>query len=86
MKELNREISLLKSKRRKYKRMLKEDLKIVKQISNIFKSKTYQTAINKFNRLYKKRKSMSEEIRKFLENLKDHLDDALHHILNKNVL
>ena len=28
---------------------------------------------------------MSEEIRKYLENLKDNLDDALHHTLNKNV-
>ena len=28
---------------------------------------------------------MSEEIRKFLKNLKDHLDDALNHTLNKNV-
>ena len=85
MNDLKREISLLKSQRRKYERFLKEDLKIVKQISNIFKSKTYQTAINIFNRLYAKRKSMSDEIRKFLENLKDHLDDALHHILNKDV-
>ena len=82
---LRREISQLKAKRRKYKKIIKEDLKIVKQISKIFKSKTYKTAVNKFNRLYDKRKTMAEEIRKFLENLKDHLDDALYHTLNKNV-
>ena len=28
---------------------------------------------------------MSEEIKDFLENLKDHLDDALKHTINKNV-
>lgn len=28
---------------------------------------------------------MSEEIKKFLENLKDYLDDALKHTLNKSV-
>lgn len=85
MNELTREISQLKAKRRKYKKILKEDLKIVKQIGKIFKSNTYQSAINKFERLYAKKKEFSEEIRKFLENLKDHLDDALHHTLNKNV-
>ena len=85
MKELRRQISQSKAKRRKYKKILKEDLKIVKQIGKIFKSKTYKGAVNRFNRLYDKRKTMSEEIRKFLENLKDHLDDALNHTLNKNI-
>ena len=28
---------------------------------------------------------MSEEIKKYLGNLKDNLDNALHHTLNKNV-
>ena len=41
--------------------------------------------MNKFNELYGKRKDMSEEIKKYIENLKDTLDDALHHTLNENV-
>ena len=84
-KKLSREISQLKAKRRKYKKILKEDTKYIEQISLIFKKKTYQAAINQFNRLHDKREEMSEEIKKFLENLKDHLDDALKHTLNKNV-
>ena len=64
---------------------MKEDKKYIKRISLIFKSKTYQTAWNRFNKLYAIRKEMSDEIKKYLENLKDHLDDALHHTLNKNV-
>ena len=41
--------------------------------------------INRFERLYAKKKEMPEEIRKFLKNLKDHLDDELNHTLNKNI-
>ena len=82
-KNLKREISQLKAKRRKYKKILKDDEKYIKQISLIFKKKTYQAAINQFNRLYDKRNKMSDEIKDFLENLKDHLDDALNHTLNK---
>ena len=80
-KNLTREISKLKAKRRKYKKILKDDETYVKRISLIFKAKTYEGAKNRFNRLYKKIKEMSKEIRKFLENLKDHLDDALKHTL-----
>ena len=75
----------MKAKRRECKRILKEDKKYIKSISLIFKRKTYKTAMNKFNELYGKRKDMSEEIKKYIENLKDTLDDALHHTLNENV-
>ena len=84
-KNLIREISKMKAKRRECKRILKEDKKYIKSISLIFKRKTYKTAMNKFNELYGKRKDMSEEIKKYIENLKDTLDDALHHTLNENV-
>ena len=83
--ELKREISKLKAKRRKCKKILKEDLEFIKQIGKNFKHKTYKAAINRFERLYAKKKEMSEEIRKFLKNLKDQLDDALKHTLNENV-
>ena len=84
-KKLKREISQLKEKRRKYKKILKDDKTYIKRISLIFKKKTYQAAVNQFNRLYEKREEMSEEIKKFLENLKGHLDDALKHTLNEIV-
>ena len=62
--KLKREISKLKAKRRKCKKILKEDLEFVKQIGKIFKHKSYKAAINKFKRLYAKKKEMSDEIRK----------------------
>ena len=85
IKDLKRKISQLKAKRRKYKKILKEDNKFIKRISLIFKSKTHETTINRFNRVYDIRKEMSYEIKKFLENLKDHLEDALKHTFNKNL-
>ena len=84
-KKLTREISQLKAKRRKYKKILKDDETYVKRISLIFKCITHQAAINKFNQLYDKKEEMSEEIQKFLERLKDNLKDALNHTLNKSV-
>ena len=60
--ELKREISKLKAKRRKCKKILKEDLEFIKQIGKNFKHKTYKAAINRFERLYAKKKEMSEEI------------------------
>lgn len=84
-KQLRKEISTLKAKRRKYRKILKEDKNYIKRISLIFKSKNHQTGINRYNRLLEKKEEMSEEIRKFLENLEDHLEDALNHTLNDNV-
>ena len=57
--ELRKEISRLKAKRRKYRKILKEDKEYIKSISLIFKCKTYKAAWNKFNILYAKRKEMS---------------------------
>ena len=84
-KKLKSKISQLKAKKRKYKKILKDDKKYIKRISLIFKSKTHKTAINRFNRLYEIKDQMSTEIKEFLENLKDHLEDALKHTLNKNL-
>ena len=83
--KLKQEISELKARRRKYRKILKDDKKYIKRISLIFKSKLYKTVWNRFNKLYAIRKEMSEEIKKYLENLKDLLDVALHYTLNKNV-
>ena len=57
--KLKREISNLKAQKRKYRKILKDDKKYIKRISLIFKSKTYQTAWNRFNKLYAIRKEMS---------------------------
>ena len=39
-----------KAEIRKAKKQIKDDKKIIKRISLIFKSKTYETAHNRFNR------------------------------------
>ena len=54
--KLKREISKLKAKRRKNKKILKEELEFFKQIKKIFKHKNYQPAINRFERRYAKKK------------------------------
>ena len=84
-KQLRKEISTLKAKRRKYRKILKDDKNYIKRISLIFKSKNHTTAVNRYNRLLEKKEEMSEEIRKFLETLEDHLENALNHMLNDNV-
>ena len=64
-KQLRKEISTLKAKRRKYRKILKDDKNYIKRISLIFKSKNHTTAVNRYNRLLEKKEEMSEEIRKF---------------------
>ena len=50
MKKLKKEINMKKAEIRKAKKQIKDDKKIIKRISLIFKSKTYETAHNRFNR------------------------------------
>ena len=85
MKELEREISKKKAEIRKANKEIKEDKKIIKSISLIFKTKTYEAAHNKFNRIYAKKKELREEIGNFLENLKSFLDSILNHTIDKDV-
>ena len=56
MKELKKEISKKKAEIRKAKKQIKDDKKIIKRISLIFKSKTYETAHNRFNLIICKKK------------------------------
>lgn len=85
MKELKKEISKKKAEIRKAKKQIKDDKKIIKRISLIFKSKTYETAHNRFNRLYAMKKDLTEEIGNFLERLKGYLDSTLNHMINEDI-
>lgn len=71
MKELKKEISKKKAEIRKAKKQIKDDNKTIKRISLIFKSKTYETAHNRFNRLYAMKKDLTEEIGNFLKDSKN---------------
>ena len=85
MKELKKEISKKKAEIRKAKKQIKDDKKIIKRISLIFKSKTYETANNRFNRLYAMKNDLRDEIGNFLERLKGYLDSTLNHTVNKDI-
>lgn len=85
MKELKKEISKKKAEIRKSKKQIKDDKKIIKRISLIFKSKTYETAHNRFNRLYAIKNDLREEIGNFLERLKGYLDSTLNHTINNDI-
>ena len=85
MKELKKEISKKKAGIRKAKKQIKDDKKIIKRMSLIFKSKTYETANNRFNRLYAMKNDLRDEIGNFLERLKGYLDSTLNHTVNKDI-
>ena len=85
MKELKKEISKKKAEIRKSKKQIKDDKKIIKRISLIFKSKTYETAHNRFNRSYAIKNDLREEIGNFLERLKGYLDSTLNHTINDDI-
>ncbi|MBR0058001.1 MAG: hypothetical protein IJP99_01515 [Methanobrevibacter sp.] len=84
-KQLEKELRDKKAQRRKYTKRLKEDDKIVKKISLIFKSKTYKTAKNRFQRLYDKINELPEEIQKYLKRLEKYLEKTLQHSLNQKI-
>ena len=84
-KDLKKELSEKKALRKKYKKILEEDDKLVKKISLIFKSKTYKTAKNRFFKLYKKLEELPEEIQKYLKRLSKYLEKAIQHTINKKI-
>ena len=84
-KQQEKELQKKKAQRRKYTKILKEDDKIVKKISLIFKSKSYKTAKNRFQRLYSKINELPEEIQKYLKRLEKYLDKTLQHTLNQKI-
>lgn len=84
-KELKKELSDKKALRKKYKKILQEDDKLVKKISIIFKSKTYKTAKKRFFKFYQKLEELPEEIQKYLKNLSKYLEKAIQHTINNKI-
>ena len=83
--ELKKELSSYKAKIRKYKKILDEDDKLIKEISSIFKTKNYTTAKNKFKRLYDRIEELPEEFQKYLKNLSKYLEKALQHTIDNRI-
>ena len=85
MKKLRIEISNLKAERKEHNHHIDDDNKIVKKISRLLKSKTYETGVKLFNELWEKKDTFSKEIASHLKNLKEYLPQALTHTLYKDV-
>ena len=84
-KNLKKKLSEKKAQRKKYKNRLKQDDRLVKKISLIFKSKTEKTARKRFNELYEKLEELPKEIKAFLKNLSKYLDKAIQHTINRKI-
>lgn len=85
IKKLNKENRTLRVEIRKYKFKIKELKKYVDKISLIFKSKTLETAMKKFQKLKDKIKELPKEISSFLKKLSKDIDNTLNHITNDDI-
>ena len=85
MRKLRTDLSNLKAERSEYNHHIDDDNKIVKKISRLLKSKTYETGMKLFDELWEKKDTFSNEIASHLKNLKEYLPQALTHTLYKDV-
>lgn len=83
--KLNKKLSEKKAKRKKLTYKLKQDDRLVKKISLIFKSKTEKTARKRFQELYDKLDDLPKEIKSFIKNLSKYLDKAIQHTINRHI-
>ena len=85
MNKLRAEISQFKAEKRKHKKHMKEDNKYVKKISRILKLKSFEKAVDNFEKIWEIKDDLSKEIRSHLMNLKKYLPKALLHTKLKEV-
>jgi len=70
---------------RKNKAKIKELQKYVDKISLMFKSKTKETAMKRFQKLKDKIKELPEEIATFIKKLSKDINSTLNHIKNDDI-
>ena len=85
IKKLKLEISEAKFQKRKLKKEIKEYNHYKEKIQLIFKSKTYKTAMKRYNELKENIKNLPKIFQDFLENLETKIDKALNHTLDKDI-
>jgi len=85
IKKLERENRELRAEIRECKSKIKELKKYVDKISLMFKSKTKETAMKRFQKLNDQIDEKPKEIASFIKNLAKDIDSTLNHITNKNI-
>ena len=85
IKKIQLEINDAKFQKRKLKKQIKEYIKYKEKISLMFKSKTYKTAIKRFNKLKSEMNKMHKVFRNFLKNLEKKIDKTLNHTIDPEI-
>ena len=85
IKKIQLEINDAKFQKRKLKKQIKEYTKYKEKISLMFKSKTYKTAIKRFNKLKSEMNKMHKVFRNFLKNLEKKIDKTLNHTIDPEI-
>ena len=79
------EINDAKFHKRKLKKEIKEYNRYKEKISLMFKSKTYKTAIKRFNKLKSEMNKMHKVFRNFIKNLEKKIDKTLNHTIDPEI-
>ena len=84
-KELKNEISIWKAQIRKYKKEIKQHNYYKERIQVMFKSKTFKTAMNRYNKLNDKFEELPKIIQEFLKKLSKKLKRAFEYTQNNKI-
>lgn len=84
-KKLNHEISIWKAQIRKYKKEIKQHNHYKEKIQIMFKSKTFKTAMNRYNKLNDKCEKLPKIIQEFLKKLSKKLKRAFEYTQNNKI-
>jgi chromosome segregation ATPase len=85
IKKLNRKNRELRAEIRDYQSKIKELKKYTDKISLMFRSKTKETAMKRFQKLNNQINELPEEISSFIKKLSKDIHSTLNHITNKDI-
>lgn len=85
IKKIQLEINDAKFEKRKTKKELKQYIRYKERIQLIFKSKTYKTAIKRFNQLKSEMEKLPNIIKNFIKNLEKKIDKTLNHTIDREI-
>ena len=85
IKKIQLEINNLKFEKRKTKKEIKRYIRYKERIKLIFKSKTYKTAMKRFNQLKSEMEELPDVIKNFIKNLENKIDKALNHTIDEEI-
>lgn len=85
IKKIQLEINDIKFEKRKTKKRIKRYIRYKERIKLIFKSKTYKTAMKRFNQLKSEMEKLPDVFKNFIKNLEKKIDKALNHTIDREI-